>query len=127
MPRPMPVSKYEAERDMLYVTMHWYWFQMLTMRSSFSSVDSTVYEPSKWSQYALSLANSASAFSLVSKRASSAEGRSLVDDALGLPLLVLGVLEVAEREREGLRLAGREGHLEAVRTDGVPAGRHGVG
>ena len=32
MPRPMPVSKYEALRDMLNVTMHWYGFQMLTMR-----------------------------------------------------------------------------------------------
>ena len=32
-----PVSKYEAERDMLKVTMHWYGFQMLTMRSSRSS------------------------------------------------------------------------------------------
>ena len=28
----------EALRDMLKVTMHWYWFQMLTMRLSFSSV-----------------------------------------------------------------------------------------
>ena len=43
MPRPMPVSKYEAERDMLNVTMHWYGFQMLTMRSSRSSPDFTVY------------------------------------------------------------------------------------
>ena len=41
-PRPIPVSKYEAERDMLNVTMHWYWFQMLTIRSSFSSVERTV-------------------------------------------------------------------------------------
>ena len=32
MPRPMPVSKYEALRDMLNVTMHWYGFQMLTIR-----------------------------------------------------------------------------------------------
>lgn len=40
-PRPMPVSKYDAERDMLNVTMHWYWFQMLTIRSSFSSVERT--------------------------------------------------------------------------------------
>ena len=40
MPRPMPVSKYEAERDMLNVTMHWYGFQMLTVRFNFSSPDS---------------------------------------------------------------------------------------
>ena len=36
-PRPIPVSKNDADRDMLNVTMHWYWFQMLTIRSSFSS------------------------------------------------------------------------------------------
>ncbi len=41
MPRPIPDSKYEALRDMLKVTMHWYGFQMLTMRSSFSSEDET--------------------------------------------------------------------------------------
>ena len=43
MPRPMPVSKYEAERDMLKVTMHWYGFQMLTMRSRRGSPVFTVY------------------------------------------------------------------------------------
>ena len=43
MPRPIPVSKYEAERDMLNVTMHWYGFQMLTMRSSRGSPELTVY------------------------------------------------------------------------------------
>ena len=41
MPRPMPVSKKEALRDMLKVTMHWYGFQMLTIRSSRSSPDSS--------------------------------------------------------------------------------------
>src|ERR1035437_7265604 len=52
--------------------MHWYWFQMLTMRFNLSSPDSTVYEPSRWSQYALSVANSASVASVVAKRARSA-------------------------------------------------------
>ena len=33
MPRPMPLSKKDAERDMLNVTMHWYWFHTFTMRS----------------------------------------------------------------------------------------------
>ena len=35
-PRPMPDSKSDAERDMLKVTMHWYGFQMLTIRSTCS-------------------------------------------------------------------------------------------
>ena len=40
MPRPMPASKKEALRDRLKVTMHWYWFQVFTMRSSFGSPES---------------------------------------------------------------------------------------
>ncbi len=40
-PRPIPVSKYDAERDMLNVTMHWYWFQTLTIRSSRGSGELT--------------------------------------------------------------------------------------
>ena len=52
-PRPIPVSKYDAERDMLNVTMHWYWFQMLTIRSSFSSVLDTEYVDSRSVQYVL--------------------------------------------------------------------------
>ncbi len=36
-PRPMPDSYREAERDMLKVTMHWYAFQILTIRLVCSS------------------------------------------------------------------------------------------
>ena len=46
----MPVSKYEAVRDMLKVTMHWYGFQMFTIRLSFSSGDVTCYFESRLSQ-----------------------------------------------------------------------------
>ena len=42
MPLPMPVSKYEALRDMLKVTMHWYGFQMLIIRSTRGSPVSAV-------------------------------------------------------------------------------------
>ena len=78
MPRPMPVSKNDAERDMLNVTMHWYWFQMLTIRSSFSSSDFTEYVDSRPVQCARSCSNAASVCSVVAKRPSSACARSLL-------------------------------------------------
>ena len=37
MPRPMPDSNMDAERDRLKVTMHWYGFQVLTIRSTCGS------------------------------------------------------------------------------------------
>jgi hypothetical protein len=37
MPRPMPVSYMLAERERLKVAMHWYWFQVLAMRSTCGS------------------------------------------------------------------------------------------
>ena len=36
MPRPMPDSKYDADRERLNVTMHWYAFHVFTMRSTCS-------------------------------------------------------------------------------------------
>ena len=77
-PRPIPVSKNDAERDMLNVTMHWYWFQMLTIRSSFSSSDFTEYVDSRPVQCARSCSNAASVCSVVAKRPSSACARSLL-------------------------------------------------
>ena len=62
----MPLSKNDAERDMLNVTMHWYWFQMLTMRSSFALPVEQVKTPRSESQCALSAANARSTFAAVS-------------------------------------------------------------
>ena len=36
-PRPIPLSKYDAERERLKVIMVWYGFQMLTMRFVWTS------------------------------------------------------------------------------------------
>ena len=47
MPRPIPDSNSEAERDRLNVTMHWYAFQMLTIRSRCSLPVSTWSAPSE--------------------------------------------------------------------------------
>ena len=37
MPRPMPVSYIEVERERLKVAMHWYWFHAFSMRAACSS------------------------------------------------------------------------------------------
>ena len=44
-----------------------------------------------------------------------------VDDARCLPLLILGILTVAEHKHEGLRLAGLERDMEFVGRDRVPS------
>ena len=60
MPRPMPDSNMDAERDRLKVTMHWYGFQVLTIRSTCASPVATCRVPSRSSQAARSAARSSS-------------------------------------------------------------------
>ena len=81
MPRPMPVSKYEALRDMLKVTMHWYAFQMLTIRFSFSSFDESSYKPSKPFQCSRSLASAAVTWAVV-ENASGDDSLRVLRDAV---------------------------------------------
>ena len=73
----MPVSKYEALRDMLNVTMHWYGFQTFTMRLSFSSFDESVYVERSLLQYSFSAASAFDTFSGVENSAISALARVL--------------------------------------------------
>ena len=68
MPRPTPLSKNEAEREKLNVIMHWYWFQMFTMRFSRSSSDVSTYLSRRLSHIAFSSAKAASTASTVAKR-----------------------------------------------------------
>ena len=51
---------------MLNVTMHWYWFHMFTILSSFSSGLFREKMSSRLSQYVFSCAKAASTFSAVS-------------------------------------------------------------
>ena len=46
----MPLSKNEALRDILKVTMHWYWFQTFTILSIPCSSELTLNMDSKLSQ-----------------------------------------------------------------------------
>ena len=106
-PRPIPVSKYDAERDRLNVTMHWYWFQMLTIRSSFSSVLDTWYVDSRSVQYVLERLQCRVGLLRRREPAQQGVGAFLVHDLVGVvgPLRVLGVLDVAQHDDQVARLA----------------------
>ena len=56
----MPDSKNDADRERLNVTMHWYAFQMLTMRSTCSFGVETCKPSSSSAQCARSTPNAAS-------------------------------------------------------------------
>ena len=124
MPRPIPVSKNDAERDMLNVTMHWYGFQMLTIRSSFSlpvvtwnASRQVVPAAAEGSQRGVDRRRVEVARDHRAGRAACRGGR----EPGGSNFASSGFSRVAEHEHELLRLAGRELEPDLVRADRLPA------
>ena len=109
---------------MLNVTMHWYAFQTLTMRSACSLGVSTCSAPSSPAQCSRRRSNDAS----TSRRLRSITGRTsaLFTTARRLELRVARVLEVAEREDDLARLARRQVELHVVRAARRPPVGDGV-
>ena len=116
MPRPIPVSNRLAERDRLKVAMHWYWFQVLSIRSACGSGHSTWKRDSSSSQSAARPARA--------PRRPRPGTEYAVPSIVPTPALELrhvALLDVGEHEGEGLLLARRELQVDLVRADGVPA------
>ena len=128
MPRPIPDSKYDADRDMLNVIMHWYAFQMLTIRLVCSSGVATWRMPSVRSQYAHRSANAASAAVASRYLAMIGLDGPLVDRlrAGRVELGVRRVFVIPQQEDDLPALAGLERQLDVVRADRLPAVRDRV-
>ena len=110
-PRPIPDSNSDADRERLNVTTHWYGFQALTIRSTCSSPVTTLSEPRRSSHVARTASTARAAAPGASWRAMTGAIRRDVDPAVGVELRVARVLGVAQRERDLARLARRQ--LEA--------------
>ncbi len=116
MPRPIPVSNRLAERDRLKVAMHWYWFQVFSIRRRCGSGHSTWNRDSSPSQNAASRGQR-----LVDRRGIRVAVEQL--QARLCPALV----DVGEQEGEGLLRAGLEPQVDLVRANRVPAVRDASG
>ena len=91
---------------MLNVTMHWYGFQTLTMRLSFSSGESSTYAPSSSPSARAALRAPRRPAPASQNAAISRLRAALVDDARLFPFFFGRIFDVAEHEHEGLRFAG---------------------
>src|SRR5450756_799144 len=112
----MPDSKSDAERDKLKVTMHWYGFQTLTIRSTCSFPVWAWQIPRRSVQRARSASNASA--TTAGCRYLSIVGRtsrlSIVCDPGGSNFASGGVLCVAEKKDDFLRLPRAELEADVV-------------
>ncbi len=125
----MPDSNNDAERDMLNVAMHWYAFQMFTMRLVWTSGVFTWKMPRSRSQCARRRSNAASASLALRYFAMTGLTSSLlmVCEPGGSNFRSVGILLVAEDEDDLPRFSGGQIELDLMRADGRPAMSDGVG
>ena len=116
-----------AERLMLNVTMHWYWFQMLTIRSSFSSPESSCQPESRSvpiiGQHPAGLIH----LGIGGVAGHHGPGAGLVEDAGSDKFFLLRVFDVAQAKDDALSFTGSQGDVEMVGTHRGPAVGHAVG
>ena len=122
MPRPIPVSNDEADRDRLNVAMHWYGFQTFTIRSTCSLAS----DPHDVEELGPSVAQPLERARRSRHRAGSARspgGRAAVEPRRSRrgELRIRRVLPVAEQEDDLAGLVRRQLELHLVRGDRRPA------